>query len=35
LAAVVLILVCATLVATILPTLKIASINPAHTLRED
>jgi predicted permease len=35
LAAVVFILVCATLAATILPALKIASIDPAHTLREE
>jgi macrolide transport system ATP-binding/permease protein len=35
LAAVVLILGCATLAATILPALKIASINPARTLREE
>src|SRR5215469_13699487 len=35
LAAVVLILVCATLAATILPAMKIASIDPARTLREE
>ena len=35
LAAVVLILVCATLAATILPAMKIASIDPALTLREE
>jgi predicted permease len=35
LAAVVFILVCATLAATILPALKIASIDPARTLREE
>jgi len=35
LAGVVLILVCATLAATVLPTLKIASIDPARTLREE
>ena len=35
LAAVVFILVCATLAATTLPALKIASIDPAHTLREE
>jgi len=35
LAAVVFILVCATLAATTLPVLKITSIDPAHTLREE
>jgi len=35
LAGVVLILVCATLAATVLPTRKIASIDPARTLREE
>ena len=35
LAAVVVILISATLAATILPALKIASVNPARTLREE